>query len=247
LKTVPSSPRSSNRGHDARFSRRFQYGVTGRIRLVIETRIEAYECDASAIEGIWASKSSEESFASVDEFGEDFCRYKGWGLDMASLKLACRHDQVRIFNSPGIDVFEARAWDGRFFIGNAGGSHHLAAAIHLATRLGVPLPARERLVLFRLNEKTVSWALENFHLIVVPTNSHFEALSSARVLAGVATSLELPDRLGSGRLIVFPRSSTLAQRLATELLSKGYQDAGAALQIALQRQKHFLTCSKLPW
>ena len=31
LKTVPSSPRSSKRGHNARFSRRFQYGVTGRI------------------------------------------------------------------------------------------------------------------------------------------------------------------------------------------------------------------------
>lgn len=147
--------------------------------LVICTVIPCFRYDAQEIQAIASSKSSRVPHESVDVFGAAFVaeenRYnrKGkapLGHDQKSLDEMLSHGEIRILHAPGIDVLSVRAWDGRHFLENHGGSHHLAAAIHIARAIGVDIPVVSPLHIYQLNPNTVNWIVDGFHLFLVPSN-----------------------------------------------------------------------------
>jgi len=193
---------------------------------------------------------------SVDVFGAYYIdeqnRYarKGkppLGLDDASLKELCSHGEIRLLHGRGSDTFSVRAWDGRLFIDNSGGSHHLAGAAHVAKRIGARIPLASKLYLYQLNHLTVQWLLDGFHLVLVPKDLAGQMLWTVKSLVGSGSNMEFPPVLAEGTLLAFPRESQIAECVMAELLSQGHHDLGNDLREALTAQQRFLAESTTPW
>lgn len=224
--------------------------------LVQVTMVPHFECDASDIEGISSSKSAYMPHESVDVFGAYYIdeqnRYarKGklpLGLDDGSLKELCSHGEIRLLHGRGSDTFSVRAWDGRLFIDNSGGSHHLAGAVHVAKRIGARIPLASKLYLYQLNHLTVQWLLDGFHLVLLPKDLAGQVPWIVKNLVGSGSSMEFPPVLAEGSLLAFPRGSQIAECVMAELLGQGHHDLGDDLREALTAQQRFLTESTAPW
>ena len=224
--------------------------------LVQVTMVPHFECDASDIEGISASKSADMPHESVDVFGAYYIdeqnRYarKGkppLGLDDASLKELCSHGEIRLLHGRGSDTFSVRAWDGRLFLDNSGGSHHLAGAVHVAKRIGARIHLASKLYLYQLNHLTVQWLLDGFHLVLLPKDLAGQMLWTVKSLVGSGSNMEFPPVLAEGTLLAFPRGSQIAESVMAELLSQGHHDLGNDLREALTAQQRFLTESTALW
>lgn len=224
--------------------------------LVDVTLVPHFECDAGDIEGISASKSADRPHESVDAFGayyideQNRLARKGkppLGWDDASLKELCSHYEIRLLHAPGSDVFSVRAWDGRLFVDNSGGSHHLAGAVHVARNIGVRIPVASKLYLYRLNQLTVQWLLGGFHLVLLPESLSSKAFCTVSSLVGSCAHMEFPPILGTGTLLAFPKGTDLAECVMAELVSQGHHDWGADLRQALIEQQRFLSESPTAW
>lgn len=224
--------------------------------LVEMTEVPHFECDAGDIEGISASKSADIPHQSVDDFGAYFIdeqnrlTRKGkpplrW--DDTSLRELCSHNEIRLLHSPGYDVFSVRAWDGRLFVDNSGGSHHLAGAIHVAKNIGARIPVTSKLYLYRLNELTVQWLLNGFHLVLFPENLSNQFFCSIRDLIGSCAYMKFPNSLSTGTLLAFPKGTELGDCVMAELVSQGHHDWSVDLLQALVSQQRFLSESSTPW
>lgn len=223
--------------------------------LVQVTIVPHFKCDAKDIEGICSSKSAELQYESVDELGACYIdeqnRFARKGkaplrLDEASLKELCTHKGIELLHGRNSETFSVRAWDGRLFIDNYDGSHHLAGAVHIAKRIGQRIPLTSNLSLYRLNNLTVQWLLNSFHLILLPTDMALKVLGIVKILVGSGSSMALPSVLAVGTLLAFPRDSQMADCVMTELLSHGHHDLGVDLKEALIAQQRFLSNSTSP-
>ena len=224
--------------------------------LVQMTMVPRFECDASDIEGISASKSADMPHESVDAFGAYYIdeqnRLAREGMpplrwDDTSLKELCSHDEIRLLHGHGSDSFSVRAWDGRLFIDNSGGSHHLAGAIHVAKHIGARIPLVSKLYLYRLNQLTAQWLLGGFHLVLLPKNLASQVLWTVKCLVGSGSNMEFPSVLAEGTLLAFPKGSHIAECVMAELVSQGHHDLGTNLRQALAAQQRFLAESTAPW
>lgn len=224
--------------------------------LVQVTMVPHFECDAGDIEGISASKSADMPHESVDAFGayyideQNRLARKGkppLRLDDASLKELCSHGEIRLLHGRGSDTFSVRAWDGRLFIDNSGGSHHLAGAVHVAKRIGARIPLASKLHLYQFNHLTVQWLLDGFHLVLLPKDLAGQVLWAVKSLVGSGSNMEFPPVLAEGSLLAFPRGSQIAECVMAELLGQGHHDLGNDLREALTAQQRFLTESTTPW
>jgi len=224
--------------------------------LVQVTMVPNFECDASDIEGISESKSADMPHESVDVFGAYYIDEQNrlvrkgkppFRLDNESLKQLCSHDEIRLLHGRGSDTFSVRAWDGRLFIDNSGGSHHLAGAVHVAKRIGARIPLASKLYLYQLNYLTVQWLLDGFNLVLLPKDLAGQMLWTVKRLAGSGSKMEFPSVLAEGTLLAFLRGSQIAECVMAELLSQGHHDLGNDLREALTAQQRFLTESTAPW
>lgn len=218
--------------------------------LVLETEVDAFQCDARSIQGMASSKSSSRPHESIDEFGACFLAELNQentrrnepllSFDEPSLQELCKHHEIRILNSVGSDHFSIRAWDGRLFLNNDGGSHHLAAAIHVASRINKPLPVSEKLNLYRLNPPTVKWIQDGFHAILLPRDLATKVRNIVARLLDGASIMEMPGCLSDGAIVAFQKNSELANIMAHMLLKRGFLEFGAILTAAFERQEKFL-------
>ena len=215
-----------------------------------------YECDARSIQGFSCSKSAGIPHADVDAFGSNFIAEQNQHdrsgkqalkHDEASLNELLSWNQIRILDGRGTDALSVRAWDGRLFIDNSGGSHHLAAAIHVAARIGAEIPLSARLHRYQFNAKTVHWLLDGFHLVITPISAAPQLMWIAKGLVGSASNMELPPALCNGSLLAFPKGAPISQALMTELLNEGYADFGVDLRAALAAQEKHIKETPLWW
>lgn len=215
-----------------------------------------FECDASDIEGISNSKSADRPHESIDAFGAYYIDEQNrfsregkprLGCDNAGLKELLSHREIRLLHAPGCDVFSVRAWDGRLFVDNSGGSHHLAGAIHVAQKISVRIPITSKLYLYWLNQLTVQWLLDGFHLVLIPERLASQMFCTVRNLIGTCADMDFPPSLGLGTLLAFPKGTDLAECVMAELVSQGHHDWGVDLRQALDAQQQFLVESSAPW
>lgn len=215
-----------------------------------------FECDASQIQGIACSKSDSKSHESVDAFGAWFIdeqnrlNRKGkpplkW--NDASLKELCSHNEIRLLNGGAGDFLSVRAWDGRLFIDNSGGSHHLAGAVHVAAHIGASIPLASKLHIYRFNAKTVKWLLGGFHLVLLLDSAAWDTLRIVKNLVGSGSNMAVPSIFCEGTLLAFPKGSDLAECVMAELLDQGHHDLGGELRSAMDAQERFLTKSMASW
>ena len=203
--------------------------------LCSSTRLGTLHCDISDVEGISASKSDERFFASVQDFGRDFTKYLGLGVEAASLERMRHHDQSRILHSPPSDGFSWAAWDGRLFLDNAGGSHHFAGASFLAAELKQRIELTGPIYASWLNAGAWRWLTDQYHLFYVQALD-FMNQPLARLL-GHCFVLPLPHGLGEGSLLLAPRYAPGSARVHQLFAATGHADVTPGILQMLDGQE----------
>lgn len=198
--------------------------------------LDDFECDISDVEGISASKSASISFKDIQEFGRYFNEYKRATLDEHGLAVMLRHQEIRIIHRPGFDSFHLSMWDGRLFLGNHGGSHHFAGASYIAQHIGRPVPLRGRLHIKRLNVEAWSWLLEKFHVLFTCAEALRWVAGDAAELVDAFYALDLPPRVGDGRLMLIPREHEASAALSDLLCEGAAKDVSQELLAVLATQ-----------
>lgn len=217
--------------------------------LVHKQSIAEFTCDITELQGICNSKAEDTMHASIDDLGGVYIDEQNrlnrqgkppLGMDEASLLEMLSHSEIRLLHRPGHDTFSIRAWDGRLFADNGGGSHHLSAAAHIAKRLGAKIPITSRLHLYQLNSKTVQWLRNDMHLVVVHSTDAMPLTGIPKGLLGTASIGPLPNSIGEAYLLAFPKGTHLADQIMQEFLAADLQDFGEELSTQLGRQEHYL-------
>lgn len=204
--------------------------------LVLVDALDDFECDISDVEGISASKSASILFEDVQEFGRYFNEYKQATLDEHGLDVMLRHQEIRIIHRPGIDSFHLSTWDGRLFLGNHGGSHHFAGASYIAQRIGRSVPVRGRLHIRRLNVAAWQWLLDKFHVLFTCAEALRWVAADAAEVVDEFYVLDLPPRVGDGRLLLIPREHEASAALSDLLCERAARDVSHELHALLATQ-----------
>lgn len=205
------------------------------------TVTKEWVCDISQVHGFSSSKSRLEEFASTDDLVARNSLELVSEISHEKLQANLRHREIRILHDPICsDHFVRRDWDGRVFLVNSGGSHHLAAAKYIARRLGVRVPLKAALHSYALNAAALASLRREFDLFVVrDEHSAWNAFSDA-MQAFRATwfwhALPRPRDRGV-RAVLLPKSETRAQRVADRLRSSGFADLGVYLDDLIDRQR----------
>lgn len=201
-----------------------------------EVTFRAFRFDASEIEGIAASKSSDLHFDSVDEFGKSFALGTKTSLDAFGLKKMLAHGEIRVrADGTGSDRVSIRLWDGRLFLINSGGSHHLAGAAHIARVVGAAIPLSADLTVTAIRPKAVAWLTTNHHVLALGRQTHVQA--SVSKLAGRCYELSVPDHLAeASKVLMIPRDAALADDVAQLLVEAGATDLAPWFQHLLVEQ-----------
>lgn len=204
---------------------------------------QEWSCDIAEIDGFSASKSVLADFTTTDALVETNSPHLIDRIDSAKLAQNLAHPEIRILNRPRTsDHFYRFAWDGRLFLANGGGSHHLAAAKYIAARMGRQVPLRGRLRTFALNPEPVHALCADFEMVVLPDSAKlwcatFDALRDLR-----ATWYQhgLPRNAGRGTVLLLPKSEPRAVAAAQEFRRAGLTSFNAFLHGLLRAQTQHL-------
>lgn len=197
-------------------------------------------CDLSQIHGFSSSKSRLEEFASTDDLVERNSPELVREVSPEALRANLQHREIRILHEPSSsDHFVRREWDGRVFLVNSGGSHHLAAAKYIAGRLGVCVPLKAALHSYSLNAAALASLRREFHLFVIRDepfawNAFCDAMQAFRA-TWLWHTLPRPRDRGS-RAVLLPKCETRSHRAADRLHGCGFVDLGVHLAGLIDRQ-----------
>ncbi|WP_315534129.1 DUF6685 family protein [Delftia acidovorans] len=198
-------------------------------------------CDLSDIDGFSASKADLQTYLNTDAMAEARCQWLISEITEERLGTSLAHQEIRIIHAPGtLDHFARYLWDGRLWLMNHGGSHHVAAAKYLSARLGkrVPLVGTRRT--YSLNPAAISSLLSTFEMFAISNkdstgyNAFFKAMEAFRA---TWLSHPLPAPYDSARAILLPRSELRSMRVAAELRNAGIANLGTYLSALCERQQ----------
>lgn len=205
-----------------------EYAQLGR-----EDLIDGWSCDITELHGFSSSKSDLRKFMSTDAMVEANSRRLIAEISHARLAENLAHKGIRIINHEETsDHFTRYQWDGRLWLMNTDGSHHLAAAKYIAARLGVMVPLRARLYVYWLNEGPLASLGRDFEMFLISSaaaasNAFHDAMRAFR-----ATWLWHPMPRpydGTTRAVLLPKSEGRSRRVAHELRRAGLVDLGSML------------------
>ena len=207
--------------------------------LVAARHVDEFDCDICEVDGIAASKSSDNFFESVDAFGADFVAFRRMPVDVDGLRRMLAHPEVRITRCGGGDTFAIRCWDGRLFLQNAGGSHHFAGAAHISRSIGQPVPLRGKLQIHSLNCAAFSWLFDEYIPMAGPRRLGF---GISRTLARVVSRcfvLKLPalTPLGALGVLLLPRNSQATSSAEEALRRAGFVNVQESFEQLIDRQR----------
>lgn len=212
-----------------------EYAQIGR-----EEVIDNWTCDIAELHGFSGSKSDLKKFTSTDAMVEANSRKMIAEISHAKLAENLAHDGIRIINHEKTnDHFTRYQWDGRLWLMNTDGSHHLAAAKYIAARLGVAVPLRARLYVYWLNEGPLASLRRDFEMFVISSaaaasNAFHDAMRAFRA-AWLWHPMPRPyDQ--TTRAVLLPKSEGRSRRVADELRRAGFVDLGAQLAGLAARQ-----------
>lgn len=233
--TSPSIDKSTYGGWCFKGVQGNQSRVTNPCGALAETiRVPDFDFDITEVEGICNSQSEDRSFDSVQDFGRDYAAYLKVSADEAGFAVMTRHREVRLIHSPGSDTLMLQAWDGRLFVCNGGGSHHLAGAAYIAREIGRAMPLRAQLSLDCLNAPAWRWLLEQFFVLQVPRNHR--VLADVAMLAGAAYLIELPVWVSQSSLLLIPSQARVSRDIVDIHLTAGVREVAEDIAELLRLQ-----------
>lgn len=198
--------------------------------------------DISSLHGFSNSKSDLRVFQSTDEMVIQNSPEMIDEITFDKMAENLAHKEIRIIHSTGTsDYFQVYQWDGRVFLINDGGSHHLAAAKYIAARL----PAE-----YRLNGKLRTTALDQIAIESIMSDFRMFAISDeASIACSVHDCMEsfgatwlwlpLPASFKDGKVILLPKGERRSMAVAKALDEAGLEDVGEFLLRLARRQHSF--------
>ena len=132
--------------------------------------IQNWRCDIQELEGFSNSKSNLFDFDSLNKMVAINSQEMINPITQEKLKENLAHKEIRIIHAKSAgDYFHRYAWDGRVFLINSGGSHHLAAARYIASRLHKKVPLEGKLSNHQLNPEAVNALCDDFYVFIIPS------------------------------------------------------------------------------
>lgn len=196
-----------------------------------------FQCDIRDIVGFSASKSPLKQFSNTDDMIRS--QRPDW-LEVSQENLAnlLSHAGIRILHQKATTEHFARyAWDGRLWLCNEDGSHHVAAAKYVARMLDERVPMTGKLVTHALNGDAVTALRRTYDILAMPESITFGAFYKLMEDLG-ATWLwvDLPNPFEQVHGIFLPKSEVRSRYVAGQLRRVGVPDLGALLGSLVERQ-----------
>jgi len=201
---------------------------------------EGLRCDILDIEGMASSKSELQDYTTIGDMAVHTCpSYIEFTREALERNLA--HNEIRILRpigNQGGDHFSSYGWDGRIFLSNHGGSHHFAAAHHIAKTLGEAIPLHGKLYHTELDVSAARSINDDFAVYAISdrpevSNGFQDAMSA---FCASYYWCEMPAQYGDARAIFLPRSCKRAMRIAERLCSHGFFEVGAHVRRLAENQ-----------
>lgn len=183
----------------------------------------------------------------MNAFGEFFRAQKDVAFDEDGLARMLKHDQVRIINRPGIDSFSVRMWDGRLFLGNAGGSHHFAAAARIAKVIGSAVPLCAKLHVHWLNVPAWEWLLARYRITHVPSGSTYWSRADVAEIVDECYVIDLPPRFDGREFLLLSRGARGTPAVLKVLAEHGTVEVTDQLQSLLHKQLELQKLVSAKW
>lgn len=197
-----------------------------------------WTCDLQELHGFYCSKSDLAKFADMDSMAEANCSRLISEISPAQLDKMLAHGLRVLRSTRTTDHFTRFAWDGRLWLANTDGSHHLAAAKYIAARLGLSVPLRGALHTHWLDPVPLASLREDFEIFVLGGGpGAYNAFNDAmRAFRATWFWHDLPRPYDHARAVLLPRAEERSARVARELHAAGIEDLGAFLAALVARQ-----------
>ncbi|MDR3629652.1 MAG: hypothetical protein P4L42_04885 [Desulfocapsaceae bacterium] len=188
-----------------------------------------WTCDIQDIAGFSSSKSALEMFTSLDDMVAKDSPELIADISETSLRRHLAHREIRILhdNDPS-DHFVRHLWDGRIFLANAGGSHHLAAARSIAARIGQKVPLKGRLRTCSIHEAAVDLLCHDFDLFAISGAHEIRNGFRLAMESFSATYFfhDMPKPYHNLTAILLPKNEPRSRRISSVLSEAGTTDLG---------------------
>jgi hypothetical protein len=217
--------------------------------LVTQVVVNNWKCDLQDLYGFAASKSKLETFGSMEEMVEANSSDMIEDVSAEGLRKNLAHDQIRVTGAnPGTDWLQVHQWDGRMYLVNDGGSHHLAAAKYIAARTGASVAIAAPLHYYKVDVDAVAALRSEYDIFLVNNESELSNTFFSAIEAAGATWLwhEMPHPYHGVRAIFLPRAEPLSMRVSRFFQEAGYIDLGAHLEVVADRDTPHVISKYLP-
>lgn len=200
--------------------------------LCIKEEVDDWSCGISDIHGFSASKSELSDFISTDQMIETNSKEMIPEITEEMLARNLAHREIRIINAaPTSDHFVKFSWSKHLYLSNSGGSHHLAAAKYIATRLNRQVKLNAKLVTYRLNPDAIQSLTNEFDIYAIGKSKgiYLDLYKLMEKLRVTWFYHDLPRACGDVRAILLPKNEYLSSVLSGAFRRAGCVDLGQHL------------------
>jgi len=217
--------------------------------LVKKVVVDNWHCDLQDVHGFAASKSNLETFSSMDQMVETNSREMIEDVSLAGLRKNLAHKEIRVTgDNPGSDWLQVHQWDGRMFVVNDGGSHHLAAAKYIAARIEERVELSAPLHYYAIDPDAVAALRAEYDVYVV--NNHHTVMNlfhEAAESSGVTWLWHaLPEAYRGAKALFLPRAEPLSMKVSQAFKDAGFEELGAHLEEISRRDVPDVISKYLP-
>jgi hypothetical protein len=201
-------------------------------KLVKKVVVDDWKCDLQDLHGFANSKSDLRIFMSTDDMVVANSQEMIEEVSIAGLQENLAHDQIRVTGArPGSDWFQVHQWDGRMYLVNDGGSHHLAAAKYIAARIHAPVELSAPLHYHAIDADAVAALRAEYDVYVVSHESEVSNLFFSAMERDGATWFwrDMPAPYWGERAIFLPRAELLSLKVSQAFQAAGFEELGAHL------------------
>lgn len=198
----------------------FTARVPGYAHLAQKHTLDRWTCDIRDVHGLTHSKSDLSAFRSLSEMAIHKSRDLISDVSIEGLQRNLSHEGIGT-SQPlrQSDMLVVRMWNPLVHLHNSGGSHHFAAAQHIAQQLDQSVPLQRQAVFHQINGEALLETLHDYTLYALPNEDAFlndlhEAMSRFR-----ADYLmhKMPATFGDCVAILLPRSNDRSMAVAQTL------------------------------
>lgn len=193
---------------------------------------DQWSCNITEISGFINSKSDLTEFRDLDSFVEKKAPRYIENLSSEGIRKNLAHHEIRILKENSSDYFVYFNWDGRVFLKNGGGSHHLAAARYIAQRINEPVPLKGQLYRHGINAQAILDLRRDFDIFVIGEAEGFnlEFNEAMKHYRADYYYVNLPSPYTDLQAIFLPRQKERSAKVAEILRAEGFFDLGRYLQ-----------------